>query len=230
MQTTPNVSAAIGLAALTVTALPVPAPAAPQGGANIVQVAQSTGRFDTLLAAVDAAGLTATLQGPGPFTVFAPTDAAFAAIPADRIAFLLDPANVGALQSVLLYHVAGVVNTLLAAVDAADLTAALQGPGPFTVLAPTDAAFGKLPPGTVANLLLPQHKHQLVDILTYHVIPLKAYSEQALTAGTVSTLQGDTVTFTTSGGDLFVEGVLILQADLDASNGVIHVIDAVLIP
>jgi len=289
-----------GLAGLI--AMPVTQAGPVQSSPTILETAASTGRFDTLALAVDLAGLTATLQGPGPFTVFAPTDSAFAKLPSERLAFLTDPANKSVLAALLLHHVApgqlaattvlqqgfvdtvggqridvsvstagafadsakilrtdifasngvihvidevlipnlqdivataenaGIFGTLLTAVEAADLTAVLRGPGPFTVLAPSDDAFAKLPSGTVASLLLPQNKPALINLLTYHVVGSKAYSNEVLAAGSVQTLQGKSVTFTTNGTSVFANMAKVVIADLDASNGVVHVIDEVLMP
>jgi transforming growth factor-beta-induced protein len=125
---------------------------------------------------------------------------------------------------------AGTFQTLLAAVDAADLTAALGGPGPFTVLAPTDAAFANLPPGLLSELLKPENKGRLVTILTYHVIPDRLFADEALAAGNVTTLQGKSVTFMSTAGGAFVNGAKLQPVDIDAANGVVHVIDSVLIP
>lgn len=121
-------------------------------------------------------------------------------------------------------------NTLVAAVQAADLVDTLKSPGPFTVFAPTDKAFEKLPPGTVETLLLPENKDQLVAVLTYHVIPGKVMSSDI--AGKqleVATVQGSTVEIDAVNG-VMVDNATVIQADVEASNGVIHVIDAVILP
>ncbi len=125
---------------------------------------------------------------------------------------------------------AGSFNTLVAAVQAADLVDTLKSPGPFTVFAPTDEAFAKLPPGTVEALLLPENKEQLVAVLTYHVIPGEVMSADI--AGKqleVATVQGSTVEIDAING-VMVDNARVIQADVDASNGVIHVIDAVILP
>ncbi|MEM6458344.1 MAG: fasciclin domain-containing protein [Planctomycetota bacterium] len=125
---------------------------------------------------------------------------------------------------------AGTFETLLAAAGAAGLVETLQSEGPLTVLAPTDDAFAKLPEGTVDSLLLPENKDRLAEILTYHVIAGKVKAEQALEAGEAATVQGDTVLFALEDGQAQVNGINILATDVKASNGVIHVIDEVLIP
>lgn len=299
---TTTIRTALATGALCITsAISLAAPRSPAPG-DVVDVAVQAGRFKVLAAALDAADLVDDLQGPGPFTIFAPTDSAFAKLPAGTVDFLLQPENKQALIDILTYHVvpgeffavdvlaasqldtlngqrldislqaglpfvdqaqiwvtdfaatngvihvidevllpstlnvletadaAGTFQTLLAAVDAADLTAALGTPGPFTVLAPTDDAFAALPAGLVADLLKPENKERLVAILTYHVIPDRVFSDEALAAGTVSTLQGQTVSFTQNMNGAFVNGAQLLATDVDASNGVVHVIDAVLIP
>jgi uncharacterized surface protein with fasciclin (FAS1) repeats len=125
---------------------------------------------------------------------------------------------------------AGQFNTLVAAVQAADLVDTLKSEGPFTVMAPTDEAFAKLPAGTVEDLLKPENKDQLVAILTYHVIPAKVKAADALKAGEAETVQGGTLTFTSSGDKAMVNGANIVKTDIKTSNGVIHVIDTVLLP
>jgi uncharacterized surface protein with fasciclin (FAS1) repeats len=125
---------------------------------------------------------------------------------------------------------AGSFNTLVAAVQAADLVDALKGEGPFTVFAPTDEAFAALPAGTVESLLLPENKDQLVAVLTYHVIPGKVMSgDIAGQTLAVETLQGSTVDINATSG-VMVDGATVVQADIEASNGVIHVIDRVILP
>ncbi len=125
---------------------------------------------------------------------------------------------------------AGSFNTLVAAVQAADLVDTLKSPGPFTVFAPTDEAFAKLPPGTVESLLLPENKDQLVAVLTYHVIPGEVFSADI--AGKqleVATVQGSTVEIDATNG-VMIDNARVIGADVDASNGVIHVIDEVILP
>ncbi|SEA52507.1 fasciclin domain-containing protein [Rubrimonas cliftonensis] len=120
--------------------------------------------------------------------------------------------------------------TLVAAVQAAGLVDTLKGEGPFTVFAPTDAAFAKLPDGTVANLLQPENREQLVAVLTYHVVPGRVMSAD-LAGKTLSpeTVQGSTVDIDATSG-VTVDGASVVMADIVASNGVIHVIDTVILP
>ncbi|MCW5774816.1 MAG: fasciclin domain-containing protein [Phycisphaeraceae bacterium] len=269
---------------------------------DIVSVAAGAGKFTTLLAAAEAAGLVDALRSTGPITVFAPTDEAFAKLPAGTVESLLRPENRAALAGILTYHVvpgaipasrvarlsgattlngqrieftrgtdgvrvdgaaviaadieasngiihvidrvilpadgtvvaiaskAGTFGTLLAAAKAAGLADALAGEGPFTVLAPTDEAFAKLPAGTVESLLKPENKDKLASILKYHVIPGRVYAAQALALGAAATLQGNKVVFDLANGSLIADGVRVVRTDIDASNGVIHVIDAVILP
>ena len=124
---------------------------------------------------------------------------------------------------------AGSFTTLVAAVQAAGLVETLKGEGPFTVFAPTDAAFAALPAGTVENLLKPENKDQLVAILTYHVVPGKVMSTDLSEGLKAATVQGGEVTITLDGGAK-VNGATISAADVAASNGVIHVIDSVILP
>lgn len=124
---------------------------------------------------------------------------------------------------------AGNFTTLVAAVQAAGLVDTLKGPGPFTVFAPTDAAFAALPAGTVEDLLKPENKDKLVAILTYHVVPGKVMSSDLTEGMMAKTVNGADVTITLDGGAK-VNGATISTADIEASNGVIHVIDAVILP
>jgi uncharacterized surface protein with fasciclin (FAS1) repeats len=269
---------------------------------DIVDTALAAGSFETLATALTEADLVDTLKGDGPFTVFAPTDAAFAKLPEGTVASLLLPENREQLAGILTYHVvaghlgseqvvgltgadtvngqrlaiaadrdgvrvddalvttvdigcsngvihvidsvllpasddlvtvasdAGDFTTLLAAAKAAGLAGTLTGEGPFTVLAPTDAAFGKLPAGTVETLLLPENRDQLVDVLTYHVLPGRVYADDALRERTFTTVESSPVTFAVSGERVTVAGATVVATDIDASNGVIHVIDAVIMP
>ena len=126
---------------------------------------------------------------------------------------------------------AGQFTTLAAALNAAGLVQTLKGPGPFTVFAPTDAAFAKLPPGTVATLLKPENKAKLTAVLTYHVVPGKVMSSAL--AGKVTnaaTVQGQSVKIDATAGGVSVNTAKVVAADVQASNGVIHVIDTVLLP
>jgi uncharacterized surface protein with fasciclin (FAS1) repeats len=275
----------------------------PAADATIVETAVAAGNFKTLVAAVQAAELVDTLNGKGPFTVFAPTDEAFAKLPAGTLEMLLKPENKAKLAAILTYHVVpgsvkaadvvklkraatvqgqrvdikvdagkvmvdganvvatdvacsngvihvidtvilpvdgtivdvaaknGSFNTLVAAVKAAGLVETLSGKGPFTVLAPTDAAFAKLPPGTLEMLLKPENKKQLVDILTYHVVPgVAAYSDQVVKMSQVPTVLGTPINVTVTDGKVRLNDSNIVATDVEASNGVIHVVDTVILP
>ena len=125
---------------------------------------------------------------------------------------------------------AGSFNTLVAAVQAAGLVDTLKGEGPFTVFAPTDEAFAALPEGTVENLLKPENKDQLVAILTYHVVPGKVMSSDiAGKKAEVASVQGSEISVDATDG-VKVDGAKVVTADIETSNGVIHVIDAVILP
>lgn len=124
---------------------------------------------------------------------------------------------------------AGDFGTLLAAAEAAGLVETLQSEGPFTVFAPTDAAFAALPAGTVEKLLLPENKQMLADILTYHVIAGKVMSTDLTDDMEAATVNGDTVIIDLDNG-VMVDGANVTAADIEAANGVIHVIDAVIMP
>ncbi|WP_298980786.1 fasciclin domain-containing protein [Caldilinea sp.] len=307
---------------LVLSATPV-APAFAQD-ADIVDTAVAAGDFNTLVTAVQLAGLVEALKGEGPFTVFAPTDEAFAKLPPDVLQAALDDPE-GLLTQVLLYHVvagkvmssdlsdglevatlqgesvkftlsdgaamvndaniiaadieasngvihvidtvilppsivaaaaaaeeaaepvatpapaeeladivdtavaAGSFNTLVAAVQAAGLVDALRGPGPFTVFAPTDDAFAKLPAGTI-DALLADPTGDLTQILLYHVVPGKVMSTDLSDGLEATTLQGGAVVFTLADGAARVNDANIIAADIEASNGVIHVIDSVILP
>ena len=269
---------------------------------SIVETAVGAEGLTTLVAALKAADLVGALEGDGPFTVFAPTDAAFAALPEGVLASLLEPENKAQLASILTYHVApgaldaaavvgrtriatlngqsasvrvdggapfidgagvvtadircsnGVVHlidsvilpsddnlvevaqaaggfeTLLQAAQVAGLVPTLSSGGPFTIFAPTDEAFTALPPGALDNLLEPGNRNRLVALLKYHVVPGRVFSEDAAKAGSAPTLQGESVRPVIRGGRLTVDGAVVLLNDLQASNGVIHVIDSVLMP
>jgi Secreted and surface protein containing fasciclin-like repeats len=122
-------------------------------------------------------------------------------------------------------------STLVTALQAAGLVGTLQREGPFTVFAPTNAAFAALPPGTVESLLRPENRAELVRILTYHVVPGLAPSSALRAGQQVATLQGSPVTVTLlEGGRIRINNANVIAADIQASNGIIHVIDAVLIP
>jgi uncharacterized surface protein with fasciclin (FAS1) repeats len=124
---------------------------------------------------------------------------------------------------------AGGFGTLLAAVEAAGLSDTLKGDGPFTVFAPTDSAFAALPEGTVDTLLKPENRAQLTDILTYHVVPGKVMSSDLTEGMKAKTVQGGELSITLAGGAK-VNGANVTTADVAASNGVIHVIDQVILP
>jgi uncharacterized surface protein with fasciclin (FAS1) repeats len=124
---------------------------------------------------------------------------------------------------------AGTFGTLVAAVEAAGLVDTLKGEGPFTVFAPTDDAFAALPAGTVESLLLPENKDKLIAILTYHVVAGKVMSTDLSDGMTATTVQGGDITVDLSDG-VKINGANVVAADVEASNGVIHVIDAVILP
>jgi len=269
---------------------------------NIVQIAASNPDFSTLVAAVTTAELGDVLSGDGPFTVFAPTNAAFNKLGADTVQSLLTEENRGTLTDILTFHVvqgelsftdivgstklttvqgqrinvgsngeaftvngavvvardiratngvihvidtvitpeskniaevateAGGFDTLLAAAKAAGLVPALTGEGPLTVLAPTDEAFAKLGQDTINDLLKPENKEKLANILKHHVIPGRVFGYQALAARNAATILGSRVSFNRVSGAVRVGDANILATDIDASNGVIHVIDSVLMP
>ena len=289
----------------------------PEATKTIVDIAVEDGRFETLVAALQAADLVSTLSGEGPFTVFAPTDDAFAALPDGVVAGLLE--DIPSLTEVLTYHVVsgtvlaetvvgltsaatlqgeevtievidpnrppltignvkidgatvlitdiigsnGVIHvidsvilpteiaaslsspevtktivdiavedgrfeTLVAALQAADLVSTLSGEGPFTVFAPTDDAFAALPEGTVENLLadIPS----LTNVLTYHVVAGSVLAEQVAGLSSAKTLQGSDVGVSVIDGNVIIDNAMVVIADIIGSNGVIHVIDKVLLP
>ncbi len=290
----------------TPTATPEPTAIPEPEVLDIVDTAVADGRFTTLAAALGAANLVDTLKGAGPFTVFAPTDDAFAKLPEGTVASLLLPENLEQLTSILLYHVVsgkvmasdvvtlmsadtvqgqpitikvedgkvflnetveviitdveasnGVIHvidsvllppaelldivdtavadgrftTLAAALTAADLIETLKGEGPFTVFAPTDDAFAKLPEGTVASLLLPENLEQLKSILLYHVVSGKVMAADVVTLTSADTVGGQAITIKVVDGKVFLnDTVEVIITDIEATNGIIHVIDAVLLP
>jgi uncharacterized surface protein with fasciclin (FAS1) repeats len=124
----------------------------------------------------------------------------------------------------------GSFKTLVAAVAAADLVATLSGPGPFTVFAPVDAAFAALPAGTVESLVSPENKGKLTGILTYHVVAGKVLSSDLSDGMKAKTVNGAEITITIADGKVKVNGAQVVLADVATSNGVIHVIDGVLLP
>jgi uncharacterized surface protein with fasciclin (FAS1) repeats len=120
--------------------------------------------------------------------------------------------------------------TLVAAVKAADLAATLQSPGPFTVFAPTDAAFAKLPAGTVETLLRPENRAMLQSILKYHVVAGKVTAADVVKLTSAKSVEGRDLAITVKDGTVRIDAANVTKADVEASNGVIHVIDAVLLP
>ena len=121
-------------------------------------------------------------------------------------------------------------STLVAALQAAGLVEVLAGDGPYTVFAPTNEAFEALPPGTVENLLKPENKDQLVAVLTYHVVPGAVYAADVTQLDSATTVQGDSIEIAANMGKVTIDNAQVLQTDIEASNGVIHVIDAVILP
>lgn len=264
---------------------------------SIVETAVKAGTFNTLVTALKAAGLVEALEVKGPFTVFAPSDEAFAKLPEGTVAALLE--NKEKLSSILLYHVVpgkvmakdamkvtsaksllgqdlpieagegvkvggamvvkadiecsnGVIHvidsvmmpkdivgiaagsadfsTLVAAVKAAGLVETLQGDGPFTVFAPTNAAFAKIPAATLADLLKPENKAKLQAILTYHVVSGKVLAKDVVGLKTAKTVQGSEVDISVKGGAVMIDGANVTATDIIGLNGVIHVIDTVIMP
>lgn len=268
---------------------------------SILELASGSSELELLVAAVKAAGLVDALSGDGPFTVFAPRDAAFESL-GDELRGLLGEERRGDLTRVLTFHVvpgrvtaadlatrrsldslsgqridvsfdggtirvngAGIVtadieasngivhvidsvmmpetrtipalatdiegfSSLVAAVKAAGLAEALSGEGPFTVLAPTDEAFAALGSDTLTALLQPRNRDALKEVLLYHVVSGRAFASDVAGGAEPETLGGETVRFALSGGALTVNGARVAATDVEASNGVVHVIDRVLIP
>jgi uncharacterized surface protein with fasciclin (FAS1) repeats len=125
---------------------------------------------------------------------------------------------------------AGSFNTLAKALQAADLVGTLKGKGPFTVFAPTDEAFAKLPQATLDDLLKPENKAKLRRILTYHVVPGRVTAAEAMKLTTAKAVSGDTIDIKATGGSVMVDNARVMKTDINASNGVIHVIDSVILP
>jgi len=125
---------------------------------------------------------------------------------------------------------AGSFNTLVAALKAAGLVETLKGKGPFTVFAPTDDAFKKLPPGTLEDLLKPENKEKLKGILTYHVVAGKVMAKDVVKMKSAKTVNGQSVTISMKDKDVMVDNAKVTKTDIVCSNGVIHVIDAVVLP
>jgi transforming growth factor-beta-induced protein len=281
-------------------------PPTPEPTKNIVEIAASDERFSTLVAAVTKAGLVETLSSPGPFTVFAPTNDAFAALLAELGITAEELLNSPDLRSILTYHVIaekltaadvvaldkvttvngkditvevvdgnvilngsikviitdimasnGVIHaidgvllppadpkpsivdiatsnpdfsTLVAALQAADLVDTLSGEGPFTVFAPNNAAFEKLADSLHVEVTDLLELPNLADILLYHVASRAVTAEEAVELGSIETLQGDSLHVSENHGDVFINHSRVIQADIEASNGIIHVIDTVLLP
>jgi len=125
---------------------------------------------------------------------------------------------------------AGSFKTLVAAVQAAGLVETLKGKGPFTVFAPTDEAFAKLPAGTVESLLKPENKEKLVAVLTYHVVPGKVMAADVVKLTEAPTVQGSKAKVKVADGTVMIDNAKVVKTDIETSNGVIHVIDAVILP
>lgn len=121
-------------------------------------------------------------------------------------------------------------STLVAAVKAAGLVDTLKSNGPFTVFAPTNEAFAKLPEGTVESLLKPENKDKLISILTYHVVPGKVYAKQVVSLSDAKTVEGSKIAINTANGKVMVDNANVVKTDIKAKNGVIHVIDSVILP
>lgn len=284
-------------------------PAQTPAPSDIVDIASADGRFTTLVAAVQEAGLVEALKSEGPFTVFAPTDDAFSKLPEGTLEELLMPENSDMLENILLYHVVegkvmaedvvmleeaetlagqavkievmgdevminnakviitdieasnGVIHvidtvllpaeetadtgsldivetaiadgrftTLVAAVEAAGLVDALKAEGPFTVFAPTDEAFSKLPEGTVEELLKPENQEKLQQILLYHVVEGKVTSADVANLDTANTLADLPLSIQVDSGTVKINDAQVVITDIETSNGIIHVIDTVLLP
>ena len=125
---------------------------------------------------------------------------------------------------------AGSFTTLAKALTAAELVATLKGPGPFTVFAPTDEAFAELPAGTVENLLKPESKAMLRRVLMYHVVPGKMMAADVVKISSAKAVSGDMLSIKVNGGTVMVDQARVVKTDIAASNGVIHVVDTVLLP
>lgn len=125
---------------------------------------------------------------------------------------------------------AGQFGTLAKALTAAGLVETLKGKGPYTVFAPTDEAFARLPAGTLESLLAPENRQQLIDVLTYHVVPGKVTASEVVGLSEAPTVQGDTIDIRVDGTRVMVDQATVTTTDIAASNGVIHVIDAVILP
>jgi uncharacterized surface protein with fasciclin (FAS1) repeats len=144
--------------------------------------------------------------------------------------FALALTSVASAADIVDTAIAGKFNTLVAAVKAAGLVDTLKGPGPFTVFAPTDEAFAKLPAGTLESLLRPENKEKLQSILTYHVVPGKVMAKDVVKLKSAKTVEGRAVSVSTKGGGVMINNATVTKADIAASNGVIHVVDTVILP
>jgi uncharacterized surface protein with fasciclin (FAS1) repeats len=145
-------------------------------------------------------------------------------------AFALALTPVASAADIVDTALAGNFTTLVSAVKAAGLVETLKGPGPFTVFAPTDEAFAKLPAGTLESLLKPENKAKLQSILTYHVVPGKVTSQDVVKLDSAKTVEGRSISIKTADGGVMVNNARVTKADIKASNGVIHVIDTVMLP
>jgi len=145
-------------------------------------------------------------------------------------AFALAMTSAASAADIVDTAIAGNFQTLVAAVKAAGLVETLKGPGPFTVFAPTDEAFAKLPAGTLETLLKPENKAQLRSILLYHAVSGKVMSDAVVKLSSAKTVEGHSIAIKTVNGDVMVNNSHVTKADIVASNGVIHVIDTVLLP
>jgi len=146
------------------------------------------------------------------------------------VAGMMDLASLASAADIVDTAVAGGFTTLVAAVKAAGLVDTLKGPGPFTVFAPTDAAFAKLPAGTLESLLKPENKAKLVSILTYHVVAGKVMAADVVKLKSAKTVEGESIAIKTADGGVMVDKAHVTKTDIETSNGVIHVIDTVLMP
>jgi uncharacterized surface protein with fasciclin (FAS1) repeats len=145
-------------------------------------------------------------------------------------AFALALTPVASAADIVETAVAGKFNTLVAAVKAAGLVDTLKGSGPFTVFAPTDEAFAKLPAGTLETLLQPENKARLQSILKYHVVPGRVMARDVVKLDSAQTVEGRSISIKAADGGVMVNNAHVTKADIEASNGVIHVIDTVILP
>ena len=153
-----------------------------------------------------------------------------AAVAVAAIGLTVSGANARAADIVDTAVASGQFTTLAAALGAAGLVGTLKGEGPFTVFAPTDAAFAKLPAGTVESLLKPENKDQLTAILTYHVVPGRVMAADVVKLNEAKTVNGKVLSIKVDGDVVVVNDAMVSTADIEASNGVIHVIDSVVLP